>query len=74
MYLLNAHTKQLEEFGANRPRYAILSHTWETDEILFQDIMTPGGCEGKAGWLKVDLACRQTIKDELSHVWIDTCW
>ena len=72
MYLLNARTKQLEEFVDPVPPYAILSHTWDKDELLFQDVMR-GGSQ-KRGWVKVDLACRQAVKDGHNYVWIDTCW
>ncbi|KAM7207801.1 hypothetical protein V8F20_001843 [Naviculisporaceae sp. PSN 640] len=38
MRLINIHTRQLEEFiGFDIPPYYILSHTWESDEISFQD-------------------------------------
>ena len=33
---------ELEEFhGDNIPSYAILSHTWEKDEITFDDFTAP---------------------------------
>ena len=72
MWLLNAQTKQLEEFVQPVPEYAILSHTWAEDELTFQDVMHSG--VEKRGWLKVDLTCRQAVKDGYKHVWIDTCW
>lgn len=38
MRLINAHTLALEEFfGASIPKYAILSHTWGSEEILLTD-------------------------------------
>lgn len=38
MRLINLKTLALEEFfGDSIPRYAILSHTWEAEEISFQD-------------------------------------
>ena len=38
MRLINVHTGQLEEFfGRHIPKYYILSHTWESDEISYQD-------------------------------------
>lgn len=38
MRLINIETLALEEFfGDSIPRYAILSHTWEAEEISFQD-------------------------------------
>lgn len=40
MRLLNVKTYQLESFDdpETRPPYAILSHTWGQDEVLFEDI------------------------------------
>jgi hypothetical protein len=39
MRLINVKTYALEEFyDESIPRYTILSHTWETEEISFQDM------------------------------------
>ncbi|RWA12100.1 hypothetical protein EKO27_g3009 [Xylaria grammica] len=38
MRLLNTETLKLESFPDQRPLYAILSHTWGHDEVLFEDI------------------------------------
>jgi hypothetical protein len=39
MRLLNVFNGHIEEFaGSYAPRYAILSHTWETQELGFRDI------------------------------------
>ncbi|KAL7907009.1 heterokaryon incompatibility domain-containing protein [Trichoderma velutinum] len=75
MRLLCAKTQKLTEFiGDTIPPYAILSHTWEAEEITFQDI-TDGHSyrESKKGWAKVIKCCQQAIKDEFEFVWIDTC-
>ncbi|KAM7218546.1 hypothetical protein V8F06_006150 [Rhypophila decipiens] len=38
MRLINIHTQQLQEFLSEKiPPYYILSHTWENDEISYQD-------------------------------------
>jgi hypothetical protein len=74
MHLLNAHKKQLETFIDTVPSYAILSHTWESDEITYQDILVPTGTAYKVGWRKINFACLQAIKDGFNYVWIDTCW
>jgi hypothetical protein len=37
MWLINTHTMKLEEFmGVTPPTYAILSHTWEDEEVPFE--------------------------------------
>ncbi|EAQ93854.1 hypothetical protein CHGG_02089 [Chaetomium globosum CBS 148.51] len=39
MRLLNVSTREVEEFhGTNIPEYAILSHTWGTEEMTFHDM------------------------------------
>jgi hypothetical protein len=37
MRLINVRTLGLEEFYADIPHYAILSHTWSAEEVSFQD-------------------------------------
>ncbi|KAI0447192.1 HET-domain-containing protein [Xylaria telfairii] len=73
MHLLNAHTRQLQEFiGDNIPPYAILSHTWGEDEVLFQDLSSPGH-KKKLGYKKIRGCCEQAIRDDFDFVWVDTC-
>lgn len=75
MRLLCAKTQTLHEFvGDTIPPYATLSHTWEADEITFEDI-THGHSyrESKKGWAKVIKCCQQATEDALEFVWIDTC-
>jgi len=56
MRLLNTSTFQLREFlGKDVPRYAILSHTWGKEEVLFQDMQNGSGW-GKAGFEKLRAA------------------
>ncbi|KAF5363018.1 hypothetical protein D9758_012654 [Tetrapyrgos nigripes] len=38
MRLLHTRTLRVQEFFTYIPRYAILSHTWEDEEVTFQDI------------------------------------
>lgn len=52
MRLLNANHIELEYFADNIPGYAILSHTWEEEEVTFQD-MEQGRTKGKKGYTKV---------------------
>lgn len=78
MRLLNAHTLELESFfgtssSDGTPPYAILSHCWEDDEVLFADLSDLDGAKKKKGFTKIEKTCEQTIKDKLKFVWIDTC-
>lgn len=39
MRFINTTTLKLEEFfGSDIPEYAILSHTWEDEEVSFQEV------------------------------------
>ncbi len=52
------------------PRYAILSHTWGSDEVPLQNL-TEG--EGKSGHKKIQFCGKQAWDDELQFFWVDTC-
>ncbi|KAK0648353.1 hypothetical protein B0T16DRAFT_427553 [Cercophora newfieldiana] len=78
MRLLNAKTLQLELFpDPFRDRdlfpYVILSHTWETDEVTFDDMRDLGTAKLKLGFSKIQSACKTTIEYGFTHIWIDTC-
>jgi len=63
MRLLNAKTKKLEEFfDKDIPRYAILSHTWGKDEVLFKDIMK-GRYNNDSN--KIEGCCREALGNGL---------
>ncbi|WAO94317.1 HET domain-containing protein [Fusarium falciforme] len=73
MWLLEIESETLEEFtDETRVSYAILSHRWEDDEVLFQDI-TQGTAPLRKGWQKVENFCRIAEKEGFRYVWIDTC-
>ncbi|KAK7472210.1 hypothetical protein VKT23_000332 [Stygiomarasmius scandens] len=74
MRLLHTSSLQLVEFfGANIPSYAILSHTWEEGEVIFQDFQNPEQAKLKTGYDKLAKACDRACLDELEWIWIDTC-
>jgi len=73
MRLLNTKTFRPEEFYVDIPPYAILSHTWEDEEITFNDIQNLEVAKCKAGWLKVDSACTHARKYDFEWIWIDSC-
>ncbi|KAI1122718.1 HET-domain-containing protein [Nemania abortiva] len=73
MRLLNAQSKRLCEFvSSDIPKYAILSHTWEKDEVAFRDLKKPDH-KTKDGYKKIEYCCQQAEADGLEWVWIDTC-
>lgn len=76
MRLINVETYELETFADHRstPEYAILSHTWGAEEVLFQDVQpVTDDTKKKLGWKKIEYTCRQAQKDELRYGWVDTC-
>ncbi|KAF7546912.1 hypothetical protein G7Z17_g8091 [Cylindrodendrum hubeiense] len=73
MRLLNTETIELKQFGDDEiPPYAILSHTWLEDEILFQDI-GQAYAPNKKGYRKTVDFCAKAQANGFEYVWIDTC-
>ena len=73
MWLLNVNTEELEYFeGGNIPKYAILSHRWESGEVLYQDIVEKTASFKKA-YSKLRGCCKRAEQDGLRYVWVDTC-
>ncbi|KAI1269259.1 heterokaryon incompatibility protein-domain-containing protein [Xylariaceae sp. FL1019] len=65
MRLLNTTTFRLETFlGDWIPRYAILSHTWESDELRWK---------AKGGAKKVARSVKIARRHGYKYIWIDTC-
>lgn len=76
MRLLNSESFEIKEFVGDRiPEYAILSHTWEGDEVLFADMqdLQSGRARSKRGWSKVERFCQKAAEDGFEWCWIDTC-
>ncbi|KAI8721684.1 HET domain-containing protein [Fusarium sp. LHS14.1] len=76
MRLLHTTNLQLETFiGKKTPGYAILSHTWGDDEVLFQDLESAPvhDWRERRGASKVLGAAAQAASDGYTYIWIDTC-
>src|ERR1700759_1931567 len=74
MRLLNARTFLLRDFQDPFPEYAILSHTWGKEEVLFEDIQKPQtDWRRKNGSKKVTGFCELAKVDGYEWVWIDSC-
>jgi Heterokaryon incompatibility protein (HET) len=54
------------------PKYAILSHTWEAEEVTFEDLQNGTGIK-KAGYQKIRFCGEQAKSDGLQYFWVDTC-
>lgn len=73
MRLIHTETLELFEFfGNDIPEYAILSHTWGHEEVTFKDWKRLDAAKGKAGFSKINMACRQALADDLKYLWVDT--
>ncbi|KAI1159678.1 heterokaryon incompatibility protein-domain-containing protein [Nemania serpens] len=80
MRLINTQTQELTEFFHTIPPYAILSHTWEKEEVTFQEYILATGPEArrythirqKAGFSKILGACQRARYDGLKYLWCDT--
>ncbi|KAJ9134149.1 Vegetative incompatibility protein HET-E-1 [Pleurostoma richardsiae] len=76
MRLLNVTTLLFEEFlgevGKDIPPYAILSHTWGSEEVSYRD-----HCEQqnltREGYTKILGRRRVAEVDGLQYIWVDTC-
>ncbi|KAE8452716.1 hypothetical protein EG329_013975 [Mollisiaceae sp. DMI_Dod_QoI] len=84
MWLVNCNTLKLEQFfGSNIPSYAILSHTWEEEEVTFDELgQASTGYPSKEqsihvkerqGYSKIYETCLLAKEDGLDYAWIDTC-
>lgn len=73
MRLLDTSTLEVKEFlQPQLPEYAILSHTWELEEVTFQDIQS-GTAGQKKGFTKILRCCQKAAEDGYAYCWIDTC-
>ncbi|KAB8230346.1 HET-domain-containing protein [Aspergillus alliaceus] len=72
-HLLKTSTTELVEFTPDRiPAYAILSHTWEHDEVRFTDMLHQTA-ETRQAWPKVLSASKQALACGYEFIWDDTC-
>jgi hypothetical protein len=64
--------------GDQIPPYAILSHTWEGQEVAYKDLQNYKDTEDvdaglKGGYRKIFFCAAQAKRDGLDHFWVDTC-
>ncbi|THU89440.1 HET-domain-containing protein, partial [Dendrothele bispora CBS 962.96] len=56
------------------PPYAILSHTWGTEEVSFQDLQNPSDkTKQMSGFRKIEKSCEVARRYRFKYIWIDTC-
>jgi hypothetical protein len=75
MRLINVDTFELcEFFGDEIPPYAILSHRWGKDEVLFEVLSADlPRARTLAGFEKIAFCAKQAKIDGLLFCWVDTC-
>ncbi|KAM7196657.1 Heterokaryon incompatibility protein (HET) domain containing protein [Rhypophila sp. PSN 637] len=79
MRLINTGTLTMEEFNdaSHIPPYAILSHTWGTEEISYEAMMGSAGGQtalvNKQGYKKIASFCMLARVRNLQYGWVDTC-
>lgn len=73
MHLIDTKTRRLIAVPCPPERYAILSHTWDSEEITFQDIMSGQPLETRPGYPKFDGAIKLAAIHGYKLVWIDNC-
>jgi hypothetical protein len=74
MRLIHCSTLRLEEFFEPKiPPYAILSHTWDIDEVTFNDFAIMNHWRHKKGAQKILKLCEKAQTHTLEYAWIDTC-
>ncbi|KAF2636030.1 HET-domain-containing protein [Massarina eburnea CBS 473.64] len=79
MRLINCETMRFKEFiGDNIPEYGILSHTWDSKEVSYQDYVALQDLTGLSNHStpaieKILGTCAEAKKDSLKYVWIDSC-
>jgi len=75
MRLINTSTRAFEEFiGREIPKYAILSHTWEEEEVSYDDYVAGRHYERQMkGFKKIDMTCQLAAEEGLQYAWVDTC-
>ncbi|KAK0723422.1 hypothetical protein B0T26DRAFT_801956 [Lasiosphaeria miniovina] len=64
--------KPTEDLLHNMPPYAILSHTWGSEEVTYNDLVAGTG-QDKAGYQKIESCAKQASSDGLDYFWVDTC-
>ncbi|GKT52583.1 velvet complex subunit B [Colletotrichum spaethianum] len=69
------HTARLEivYFAADIPPYAILSHTWEDEEVTFQDVQSSETAKQMRGYAKLQKICSVASSHGFEYIWVDSC-
>lgn len=70
----NERLRITEFFEDDIPSYAVLSHTWGSEEVTFHDLTDGSGrFKRKAGYAKIKFCGKQAAADGIPYFWVDTC-
>ena len=65
---------RMQEFIGSPPiPFAILSHTWDSEEVNFQAFNDIATRTAAKGWTKIERTCREAQRCGFDYVWIDSC-
>lgn len=76
MRLLNTFTYEMREFVVDIPHYAILSHTWGVEEVIYYDVVNKQGLHAvswKQGFPKLMGFSKVAAQNGFKWVWMDSC-
>ncbi|KAF4834776.1 Vegetative incompatibility protein HET-E-1 [Colletotrichum siamense] len=74
MKLIDVRTLKIEEvFDEEIPNYVILSHTWDEEEVSFQDFQDIDVAQNMKGFEKIEEICRLARARGVDYAWVDTC-
>ena len=75
MHLIDTEKLKLKEFtGRQIPKYAILSHTWDKEEVLYRDMVRGDeATRAMKGYGKIVRTCAKARRHGLEWAWIETC-
>ena len=72
-YTNNDEFSLIEFLKGDIPRYTILSHRWDREEVTLKNL-TNGTGKNKAGYSKIQFCEEQARHNGLQYFWVDTCY
>lgn len=81
MWLIDTQSLRLKEFLTPPPRYAILSHVWNKEEVTFNEFQNldrenneiQSRVKSKSGFRKIQQCCELAREQGIPYAWVDTC-
>jgi hypothetical protein len=56
------------------PPYAILSHTWDGEEVSYKEMRKDSAvAKLKRGYRKIKFCAEHRLVDDIGYCWVDTC-